>query len=400
MKRQVEISLMKRIFQGIESRQTADMAEDLCQFPIEIYTSHELFLKEKNTLFREFPLAVGFSSQVPNPGEYLTNDLTETPIIVIRNEDGVLSAYINACRHRGARMLNEPSGNCKRNLVCPYHGWCYAAKDGALRSLPHPIGFPGLDKSEYGLIALPVEERFGIIFVLPSPNKTLQLDAYLGELFQDMESFGYHNHVLYKSGSQQRKMNWKFHVEVNSEIYHFAFLHQKSSAENYLNFGAVFDYQKPHSRMIAPQKSILKMMTRDESEWKLEGNVGLVYFLFPNMLYFTAFGYGHVLSVFPQDESHCTFMSGMLVPNLPRTPENEKLWEFHYQNYWAAMNEDMVMGENVHATLRSGANTHHTFGRYEQMCARFEKVVQEVIERKYGLADMLQDSVAKTVETL
>jgi hypothetical protein len=90
----------------------------------------------------------------------------------------------------------------------------------------------------------------------------------------------------------------------------------------------------------------------------------------------------------------------MLVPNLPRTPENEKLWEFHYQNYWAAMNEDMDMGENVHATLRSGANTHHTFGRYEQMCARFEKVVQEVIEGKYGLADMLQNSVAKTVGTL
>ncbi len=389
MKRETEISIIRRVFENIKNRQVSNLAETAVKIPIEAYTSHENFQKEKETLFKKFPLMVGFSSQLSEPGDYITHDLTDVPIVVIRGHDKKLRAYVNACRHRGARILNGAKGNCKRNLICPFHGWCYSANDGSLKALPHPSGFRGLDKKEHGLVPLTVRENFGMVFVLPTPGKTFELDSYLGEVFDDLVGFGYGDHIIYRSDLHHRKMNWKFHVEANSETYHFSFLHKETSSDSYLNLGAVLDSIGPHSRGVAPQHGILKLMEVGESQWKLEGNVGIVYFMFPNTLYFTAGGFGHVLGVYPKDGRHCTFISGMLVPNTPMSEEKKTFYELHYQNYWAAMNEDMDIGESATTTLDSGANTHFTFGRFEQLCARFHANVESAINGNYTMEDIV-----------
>lgn len=389
MKRSTEISIMRRVFQGIKNRQVSEMLAESNKLPVELYTSPENFFKEKNTLFKDFPLMVGFSSQISNYGDYITHNLTDTPIIVIRDKELNLKAYINVCRHRGAPILKEACGNKKGNLSCPFHGWCYSSKDGSLKGLPQSSGFPGLDKNEYGLISLNVEEKFGMVFVLPNPKKNFNLDAYLGEIYQNLDSFGYTDRVLYKANVQTKKMNWKSHIEINSEGYHFPFLHKETSADNFLTYGGVTDYIKPHYRMIAPQKNILKMMNQEEKEWKLEGNAAIVYFIFPNTFYFTGADFGHVLSVYPQNESNCTFLSGTLVPNIEFSSENKSLWELQYQYYWAAMDEDMDIGESIHTVLQSDANSHHIFGGYEQMCFKFGEMVQEVVKGNYNLEDIM-----------
>ena len=397
MERSIEISIIKRIFENMKNRKLSDGSESSNQLPITIYTCPDYFKKEKEILFKEFPLMVGFSSQLPNAGDYITHNLTQTPIIVIRDKDEKLKAYVNTCRHRGARLLDAASGNCKGNLCCPYHGWCYSPKDGNLRGVPHASSFPNLDKNNYGLVSLAVEEKFGMIFVLPQQGKDFDLESYLAEIYQDLKNFGYENHVLYKCKNITKKANWKLHVEANSEGYHFAALHKNTSNSSYLNYGGLVDYFDPHSRLIAPQNSILNLLKREESEWQLEGNAGLVYFIFPNTLYFSAAGFAQVVSVYPEDESNCTFISGMLVPDQPFTPENTKLWDLHYENYWDAMNEDMDIAESATSSIRSGVNTHHLFGKYEEICYKFEKKIQQVINREDTLENIMISNQTKVI---
>lgn len=70
-------------------------------------------------------------------------------ILIVRGEDGVARGFVNQCRHRGARLVTEPSG-CRRFFTCPYHAWSYDSR-GRLRSLPRAECFPGLDKEHYAL---------------------------------------------------------------------------------------------------------------------------------------------------------------------------------------------------------------------------------------------------------
>ncbi|WP_108869633.1 aromatic ring-hydroxylating oxygenase subunit alpha [Aquimarina aquimarini] len=391
MNRELEISILKRIIENVNSRKVSDTGNqsEYSKISVEAYTSREKFIKEKNTLFKEFPLMVGFSSEIANHGDYIAHDLTTTPIIVIRNKDMSLKAYINACRHRGARMLDEVQGNCKGNLKCPFHGWSYSPKNGDLRGLPNPEGFPCINKKDFGLISLPVEECFGMIYVIPTPGKELDLKSHLGEIYDNLMSYGYdENKVLYKSKIHHRDMNWKFSIEANSENYHFPYLHKESSADNFLSFGSVFDYLKPHARLIAPQEKILKEYDKDEKDWELQNNVTIIYFIFPNTFYLTGTGFGHVLSVYPKDEKHCTFISGTLVDDLPHTEKNKMFWEQQYNYYWGALYEDMEIGESIQTTIESEANTHFVYGTYEDLLYKFHKTVEEVINGEYSLEDV------------
>ncbi len=395
MKREVEISILKRVLENINTRKVSDTVDqtEFLKIPIENYTDKERFLQEKNSLFKEFPLMVGFSSEVKNPGDYIAHDIIDKPIIVIRNKDMSLKAYINVCRHRGAKILEGPNGNCKGNLQCPFHGWSYSQKNGDLRGLPNPEGFPCIDKKNFGLINLPVQECFGMIYVIPTPGKKLELETYLSEIYQDLKGFGYENRVLYKSKLHPRKMNWKFHIETNSENYHFPVLHQTTSSSNFLKFGTVLDFLKPHARLIAPQKSALKVFEKEEEDWKLEGNAAIVYFIFPNTFYFTGIGFGHVLSVYPKDENNCVFISGTLVEDLPHTEENKKFWELQYNYYWNAMFEDMDIGESIQSAINSEANTHFLFGTYESILSKFHKTIEEVISGEFHMEDVKNTAV-------
>ncbi|HJR21273.1 MAG TPA: aromatic ring-hydroxylating dioxygenase subunit alpha [Dongiaceae bacterium] len=102
-------------------------------------------------------------NQVKEAGDFATLDLWRDSIIVMRGKDGALRAFQNACRHRGARLL-DGEGTCKHRITCPYHAWSYQL-DGRLAAVPSEKTFPGLDKSELGLKELALEVFCGLVFV-------------------------------------------------------------------------------------------------------------------------------------------------------------------------------------------------------------------------------------------
>ena len=102
--------------------------QDAYTLPSELYTDASVFEREKEAiLYRHWHYA-GHLSMVENAGDYLTAQIADESVFVIRGQDGELRGFYNVCRHR-AHQLVEGSGN-KKNIVCPYHAWSYS-REGA-----------------------------------------------------------------------------------------------------------------------------------------------------------------------------------------------------------------------------------------------------------------------------
>ena len=104
---------------------------------------------------------------MPKPGDWMTHDYAGVPILLLRRADGSLGAFLNVCRHRGARVA-EGCGSGASSFSCPYHGWTYGL-DGALVARPEEASFAAAERATHGLRALPVVEKHGMIWVGPNP---------------------------------------------------------------------------------------------------------------------------------------------------------------------------------------------------------------------------------------
>ena len=119
--------------------------------PASVYASAEHFDAEMRVLFEGMPQLAGLSCDVREPGSYLTITLGRVPVAVVRQDDGSLRAFVNACRHRGSVLLREGLGEGLRKIQCPYHAWTYGL-DGCLKAFPGAgAGFDDVDKSTHGL---------------------------------------------------------------------------------------------------------------------------------------------------------------------------------------------------------------------------------------------------------
>jgi len=187
--------------------------------PAWVYSSPEFYELERERIFKRSWLMVGHTSQVPNPGDYMTLDAIGERALVIRGKDRVLRAFHNVCRHRASRVVVGEAGGCANAIVCPYHGWTYDF-DGKLRSVPAENSFSNLDKDRMGLLELELEQWMGIVFVRfagsgPSVVSTMKEfeDEARQYRIEDMKSWG-------RPFSQVEDFNWKIFCENDSEGYH------------------------------------------------------------------------------------------------------------------------------------------------------------------------------------
>ena len=104
---------------SVDIKQLVDMERGLIDR--RIFADREIYDLELERIFARCWLYVGHESQLPNPGDFITTYMGEDPIIVSRDGDGKLGAFINMCRHRGNRVCRADRGNA-RYFTCSYHG--------------------------------------------------------------------------------------------------------------------------------------------------------------------------------------------------------------------------------------------------------------------------------------
>jgi PAH dioxygenase large subunit len=146
----------------------------------EIFVAEEVFRLELERIFARVWLFLAHDSELPNAGDFVTRTMADSPVIVIRGDDGSVKALLNTCRHRGSKVCRIDSGNAKR-FACPYHGWTYDG-DGRLLNTTFNQLFPeGTDFAAWGLIPVPrVETYKGLIFASWNPDVE-PLTDYLGD---------------------------------------------------------------------------------------------------------------------------------------------------------------------------------------------------------------------------
>lgn len=314
MDQSLQVALIERVLAQHDDGRV-DMAERSAQNPVVVYTAPDRFEHERSVLFRRYPLVVAHVSQLAQTGDYVTRDVAGIPVLVTRHRDGNLRAFLNVCRHRGMRLASG-CGRAKA-FACPYHAWTYGL-DGALRHVPHDVGFPELDKANRGLVEIAVGEQCGLVFVVPRPGEPMpELAAYLGEdICSDLEGFGVAEQHLYAPSERIEPINWKLAIDSFLEGYHVKIAHRKSIAPYFLDNGGLFDHFKPHHRNVFPRRRLLDLRNQPTASWNIREVANILYVLFPNTLMLVEREQISVFHAFPDSIDATRLCAYVLLPSL------------------------------------------------------------------------------------
>ncbi|MFF8392505.1 aromatic ring-hydroxylating dioxygenase subunit alpha [Streptomyces sp. NPDC016172] len=236
---------------------TTGLPESLiATLPGDHYTDPEIFRLEQEHIFESMWFCAARSSELSKPGAFRTVDVGRESVLLTRSRDGSVRAFFNVCRHRGAKLCTQESGEVKRAFQCPYHAWTYDL-NGKLVAAPNLTKMPDIGRTEYGLASVAVREWLGYVWVClaenpPSFEQSVIADvvARLGDAESieryDVESLEVGRRIVYDV-----KANWKLIIENFMECYHCATIHPELTdvlpefadgfaAQYYVGHGAEF----------------------------------------------------------------------------------------------------------------------------------------------------------------
>jgi phenylpropionate dioxygenase-like ring-hydroxylating dioxygenase large terminal subunit len=351
------------------------LGDDVYHQPVSEYTSPAHAALERQHLFREQPLCVGLSGDLPTAGSYRVHDVAGLPLLLTRDATGQFRALLNVCRHRGARVA-EGCGSA-RGFACPYHAWTYGL-DGSLVSRPEEASFPGVERSTHGLRELAAEERNGLLWLHPTPGQALDLSGSLGALDAELAGFDLGRFHPYATRILKRRMNWKLALDTFLESYHFCVLHKDSICSIFHHNLATFDTYNEHFRLISPRRSIARLREQAEADWQVLPHLVILYVLFPNSVLVWQGEQVELWQIFPdgEDPSTSVLQLTLYAPTLPDTDKARRHWDRNLELVLHVVeNEDFPVGEGIQVSFGSGAQSHIVFGRNEPALAHFHRGV-------------------------
>ncbi|MEJ6703128.1 MAG: SRPBCC family protein [Pseudomonadales bacterium] len=347
---------------------TTDLGEEDWYEPVENYSSQSRFDAERR-LMRRLPIAFCPVAALPELGSYVARNSAGVPIVVVRDLDGTIRAFRNACRHRGMQLA-EGSG-CTKIFRCTYHGWAYRL-DGRLEYVPHEHGFPDLDKDENGLVPVhSVDIQGGLVFVTQDEPVGPGALESLPELLSD-------DQVLFDSSESEDDINWKLTAEGTLEGYHIKPTHPETFFPyGYDNLNVV-EMQGPNSRVCYPFRRIEKLRDAPRENLSLDRMVTLVNRVFPFASVNRLSQHYDVTLAEPESPTKTRYFHYKLTLPLPDGAQltDEILARAKKDVAFLAETgnkEDAKVVTDIQAAIGSGANTHYRFGRFESAIGHLHK---------------------------
>jgi len=385
MDRGAQISILKRLLRYVDTKTTA-MADAPWRNEVSAYTSLERHKREEEVLIRKRPLVMGLSCEWQKPGAYRTDDLAGVPILTLRGSDGKMRAFLNVCRHRGAKVA-QGCGSASA-FTCPYHGWTYG-NDGVLRGLPEEAtSFPGIRAERPGLTPLPLAEKYGMVWVLPTPaadhSAHLDMDLWLNGLEADLAAWKLDGYHFYDRHVHHEEMNWKLLVDTFHEGYHFGFLHKESLRDILVHNVGDFTPFGPNFRLVYARTKLDRLKAMPESEWDLMWNTTIVYSMFPNTIFSPQGDHMEVFRIFPVDGriDRAVMETSLYIPKPVETPDEKRHWDANLALAVKVITtEDFPAGRTMQIGFRSGAQSHVVYGRNELALTHYHKSIR----RELGL---------------
>jgi nitrite reductase/ring-hydroxylating ferredoxin subunit len=347
------------------------------------YVDPDVLARERSTLFTGWPQAVALSPDLPEPGSVVTRDQLGFPVVLTRDEQGVVHGFANVCAHRGSQVV--PDGrDCTRRLTCPYHAWSYDLT-GALVGVPDRSSFPGVELGGPGLRELPTLEAHGVIWLIPdlSADPATPIAPQLGAIADDLDHFDIAAHRYWRSHRFDLAFNWKLVIDTFFEPYHFASLHRNTVAPIFTPNLCWADRAGHHVREVLPRRSIVTLTDEAPDTWDLVPHAALVYLLFPNTVFVLQIDHIEMWRVVPHrtDPGRSVCDVDFFVPDVPPTESSERHWEKNWQ-----LTIDTVIQEDFHAMagaqrgLASGAIDSMRIGANEPAISLFHASLAEAID--------------------
>ena len=180
------------------------------------YTSEEMFRADMALIFGRNWIFVGQEPELAEPGDVLAVRIGETPILIVRDGEGIVRAFHNVCRHRGAQLVADGRGRVG-NLVCRYHAWTYGL-DGGLLFAGH-MG-EGFDTACRGLKPVAVRSVGGLLFVCLADEPPGDIEEMAAVLEPYLLPHGIREARVARQVDLVEEGNWKLTMENNRECYH------------------------------------------------------------------------------------------------------------------------------------------------------------------------------------
>ena len=381
MDRNEEQAVGRRLLGHIDGR-TTDLAADMFRNKTIAYSCRERAALEHEKLFRERPIFMGLSTRLAKPGDYLTENIVGMPVLLTRGTDGILRAFANVCRHRGAPVA-DGCGNA-RAFTCPYHGWTYDLA-GKLLGATDRVGFAGLDLGAHGLVHLPASEKHGMMFVRPKPAQPgesleIDVDAELGDFASPLAALKLESFPHYSTNLVSPKLNWKFAVDTFLESYHIGHLHRKTIAPYFVGNCGVFDAAGLHGRASFVKTSIEKTRAEPEGDRNFLPHIVAIYQLFPNTLLIWQMDHIEIWRAFPRrdDPGQCDVEMTIYIPEGSTKPDS--YWEKNRDiAFRTVLDEDFPLGERMQIGFESAVTGEVVYGRNEPALVHFHASIRRAL---------------------
>lgn len=367
MDRHIELAVLDEFFDHHRSK-TTSMADEPLRNPASAYTDPDRLRHETDGILRRRALIAALSSDLPATGEYLATEVADVPVLLVRGEDAVVHAYLNACRHRGGRITSG-SGRAGRAFVCPYHSWTYDL-DGRLLGQPQARGcFPGPDDPRTSLVTLPVAERFGLVLVRLGGSEPIDVEEELGGLAPELASHRLDGYWFSDERSAEFSMNWKLALDTFFEGYHIFALHRKTLAADFLSAPSLTETMGDHGRTVVFRRDVVGLLEKEKSEWALRPHSTIVYRLFPNaVINMPSSGHVELWRVNPvgDDPGKCRVDVRFYLPAEPTTDKARNFWRKNVDlTVSVVFGEDFTQQEDIYRTLRTGLLPDVVYGMNE-----------------------------------
>lgn len=342
-----------------------DRAAHSVRRPASVYVDAARFARERARLFRGRPLLVGLGCELGRPGAFLTTWLGDVPAAVVRQPDGGLRGFVNACRHRGAPLL-AGAGNGLDSIVCPYHAWCYGL-DGALRSRPLEWGFDDVPAADCALHQVAVAERFGLVFAQADAGGGIDVDEALQGMEVELAEYRLEGYTHFESRSRVWDFNWKLVLDTFTEPYHIPALHRRSIARDYDSRNALWDRFGHCQRTVNFRSSIARELEqKPEGERRILPHTTIEYFVLPNAILTHQLDHVELWRAVPLAVDRTLVTTSLYAPQAPATESARRHWKKNLDLLLQVTEtEDFALMLEVQRALASGALPELIQGRIE-----------------------------------
>jgi phenylpropionate dioxygenase-like ring-hydroxylating dioxygenase large terminal subunit len=353
---------------------------DEARRPVSIFVDRGHYEREQQAVFRRVPVPVALSVQLPDANMFLALEAYGRPLLLSRNAKGEVHVFLNACQHKGSKLVERTDAFKSGRVSCPYHAWTYSA-DGKLVGVPRQEVFPTLRKEDRALARLHCREAGGLIWVILDQDASPDFGMVTGELVADLDALKLGSQHLYGHKRFELDANWKLVIEPFLEPYHIQRLHANTVAGMFADIPNITDRLGDHLRQVSGKANFEPAQLDGMARENIHKVITHAYVLFPSTVIITSPYYISVMIIQPRGTGRST----VDYFNLTREPaDNDKARELFGRSFEMILkvfgNEDFRAACLSQAGLESGALKDVLYGGLETPIPMFYETLDKHLD--------------------